>query len=80
MESCKDCLTDIEMEKGKHRVFNFAMSTFDIPLLNDKLDYVFKEQKCAEKVKLAFGFVLKKNGCLKMYRVDNFMLTRTLRL
>ena len=28
-------------------------------LLNDKLDYVFKELKCAAKVNLAFGFVLK---------------------
>ena len=26
-------------------------------LLNDKLDYVFKELKCAAKVNLAFGFV-----------------------
>ena len=28
-------------------------------LLNDKLGYVFKELKCAAKVNLAFGFVLK---------------------
>ena len=28
-------------------------------LLNDKLDYVFKELKCAAKINLAFGFVLK---------------------
>ena len=42
------------------RVFNFAMSSFDIFLLiNDKLEYVFKELKCAAKVNLAFGFVLK---------------------
>ena len=55
----KHFLTDTEMENGTHRVFNFAMSSFDIPLLNDKLDYVFKELKCAAKVNLAFGFVLK---------------------
>ena len=47
------------MENGRHRVFNFAMSSFDMSLLNDKLDYVFKELKCAAKVNLAFGFVLK---------------------
>ena len=35
------------------------MSSFDICLLNDKLIYVFKELKCAAKVNLAFGFVLK---------------------
>ena len=47
------------MENGRHRVFYFAMSSFDMSLLNDKLDYVFKELKCAAKVNLAFGFVLK---------------------
>ena len=40
-------------------VFNFAMSSFHISLLNDKLVYVFKELKCAAKLNLAFGFVLK---------------------
>ena len=59
MESCKHFLTDTEIENGRHRVFNFAMLSFDMPLLNDKLDYVFKELKCAAKVNLAFGFVLK---------------------
>ena len=47
------------MENGRHRVFNFVLSSFDMSLLNDKGDYVFKELKCAAKVNLAFGFVLK---------------------
>ena len=59
VENRKHFLTDTEMEKGRHRVFNFAMSSFDISLLHDKLDYVFKELKCAAKVNLAFGFVLR---------------------
>ena len=59
MESCKHFLTDTEMENGRQRVFNLNMSSFSISLLNDKLDYVFKELKCAAKVILAFGFVLK---------------------
>ena len=59
LESCKHFLTDPEMVNGRHRVFNFAMSSFDISSLNDKLDYVFKEVKCAAKVNPAFGFVLK---------------------
>ena len=61
LESCKHYLVDTEMENGRHRVFNFAMSSSDISLLNDKLDYVFKELKCAAKLNLAFGFVLKNN-------------------
>ena len=59
LESCKHFFTDTEMENGRHRVFNFAMSSFDMSLLNDKLVYVFKELQCAAKVNLAFGFVLK---------------------
>ena len=59
LESCKHFLTDTGIEIGRHRVFSFAMSSFDMSLLNDKLDYVFKEMKCAAKVNLAFGFVLK---------------------
>ena len=58
LESCNHLLTDTEMENGRHRVFNFAMSSFDVSLLNDKLDYVLKELKCAAKVNFAFGFVL----------------------
>ena len=62
------------MENGKHRVFKFAMSTFDMSLLNDKLDYVFKELKCSAKVNLAFGFVLKKiedGMCRYFYAQEN---------
>ena len=59
LESFKHFLTDTEMENGRHRVFNFAMSSFEVSLVNDKLDFVFKELKGAAKVDLAFGFVLK---------------------
>ena len=58
LEDCKHFLTDTEMENGRQRVVYFAMSSFDMSLLNDKLDFVFKELKCAAKVNLAFGFVL----------------------
>ena len=30
LESCKNFLSDTEMENGRHNVFNFAMSSFDI--------------------------------------------------
>ena len=51
LESCKNFLTNTEMGNGRNRVFNFAMSSFDISLLNDKMDFVFKEPKCAAKCK-----------------------------
>ena len=62
------------METGRHRVFNFAMSSFDMSLLNDKLDYVFKELKCAAKVNVAFGFFLKNvedGSCRYCYAHEN---------
>ena len=62
------------MENGRHRVFNFAMSSFDMPLLNDNLDYVFKELKCAAKVNLAFGLKLKNvedGSCRYFYTHEN---------
>ena len=59
LESCKYFLTDTEMENGRHRVIKFAISSFNMSFLNDKLDYVFKDQKCVAKFNLSFGFVLK---------------------
>ena len=83
LESCKHFLTDTEMEKGRHRVFNFAMSSFDLSSLNDKLDYVSKELKCAAKVNLAFGFVLKniEDGmCRYFYAHENNTLMERAKL
>ena len=74
MESCKHFLSYSEMENGRHRVFNFVISSFDISLLNGKLDYVFKELNCAAKVNIAFGFVLKnfEDGmCRYLYAHEN---------
>ena len=74
LDSCKHFLTDNEMENGRHKVFNFAMSSFDMCLFNDKLDYVFKELNCAAKVNFAFGFVLKniEDGmCTYFYAHEN---------
>ena len=83
LESCKHFLTDIEMENGRHRVFNFTMPSFDIFLLNDKLVYDFKEPKCAAKVKLAFGFVLKsfeEGMCRYFYAHENNSLIERAKL
>ena len=83
LESCKHFLTDTELENGRHRVFNFAMSFFDMSLLNDKLDYVFKEPKCAAKVNLAIGFVLKnieEGMCRYFYAHENNTIMETAKL
>ena len=83
LESCKHFSTDTEKENGTHRVFNFAMSCFDISLLNGKLDYVFKELKCAAKFNLAFGFVLTniaEGMCRYFYAHENNTITERTKL
>ena len=83
LESCKHFLTDTEIENGRRRVFNFAMPAFNVSLLNGKLDYFFKELKCAAKVDLAFRFGLKniEDGmCRYFYAHENNTVTERSKL
>ena len=66
-------LVDSELEKGRHPVLTFAMSTFDNSLIK-KTGLVFKGLKCSAKVNLAFGFVLKNvedGSCRFFYAHEN---------
>ena len=77
LQACQHFLVDSELEKGRHRVFIFAMSTFDNSLINGNLDLVFKGLKGAAKVNLAFGFVLKNfegGSCRCFYAHENSTL------
>ena len=49
LQASQHFLVDSELEKGRHRAFNFAMSTFENSLINKKLDLVFKRLNCAAK-------------------------------
>ena len=74
LQACQHFLVDSELERVRHRVFIFAMSTFDFSLINKKLDLVFKGVKCAAKVNLALGFVLKNvedGSCRYFYAHEN---------
>ena len=73
LKSCKHFLTHTEMENERDRLFNFVMSSFDIILLNDKLDYVYEELKCAAKLTLRLHSFWK---TLRMECVDTFTLTK----
>ena len=73
-QACQHFLVDSELKKGRHRDFNFAMSTFDNFLINKKLVLVFKGLNCAAKVNLAFGFFLKNDddgSCRFFYAHEN---------
>ena len=74
LQACQHFLVDSELEKGKHRVLSFAMSTFDNSLINKKWDLVFKGLKYAAKFNLAFGFVLinvEDGSCRNFYAHEN---------
>ena len=74
LQACQHFLVYSELEKGRHRVFNFAMSTFDNSLIIKSMDLVFSDLKCAAKVNLSFGFVLKNvedGSCRYFYAHEN---------
>ena len=59
LRSCQKSLVDSELETARHKVFNYAVETLNETIVNEKLDLFFNKLKCAAKVNLAFGFVLK---------------------
>ena len=72
--ACQHFLVDSQLEKGRQRVFNFALDSFSAEKINSKLDYVFQQLKCAAKINLAFGFVLKNiedASCRYFYAHEN---------
>ena len=59
LEKCKHFLVDSDMEKGRHRVYNFTVDNVDPKYLLEKPDVVFDNLKSASKLNVAFDFVLK---------------------
>ena len=59
LRSCEYSLVDSELQKPRHKVFNFAIDNFNAKVVDEKLDFFFSKMKCAEKVSIAFGFILK---------------------
>ena len=55
LRSCQHFLVDSELERARHKVFIYALETLSMTIVNEKLDNL----KCAAKVNLAFGFILK---------------------
>ena len=59
LRSCQHFLVDSELESARHKVFNYAVETLNETIVNEKLHHFFNNLKCAAKVNLAFGFILK---------------------
>ena len=59
LRSCQHFLVDSELERARHKVFNYTVETLNETIVNEKLDHFFNNLKCVAKVNLAFGFILK---------------------
>ena len=59
LRSCQLLLVDSELEKARHNAFNYTVETLNETIVNEKLDHFLNNLKCATKVNLAFGFILK---------------------
>ena len=56
---CQHFLVDSELERARHKVFNYAVENLNETIVNEKLDHFFNNLECAAKMILAFGFILK---------------------
>ena len=72
---------DWELERARHKVFNYAVETPNETVVNEKPDQFFNDLKCAAKVNLAFGFILKniEDGGFRYFYAheDNTLLDRS---
>ena len=57
--SYQHLLVASELERARHKVFNYAVETLNETIVNEKLDHFLNKFKCAAKVNLAFSFILK---------------------
>ena len=54
LRSCQQFLVDSKLERARNKVFNDAVETLNETIVNEKLDHLFNNLKCAAKVNLAF--------------------------
>ena len=57
LRSWQHFLVDSELERERHKVFNYAVETLNETIVNEKLDLFFNSLNCAAKVNLAFCFI-----------------------
>ena len=77
LRSCQHFLVDSELERARRKLFNYAVETLNETIANEKLDPYFNNLKCAAKVNLGFGFILKTiedGGFRNFYAHENMSL------
>ena len=58
LRSWKQFFSNFEIKQRRHKVFNYAIKN-NAKIVDEKLDHIFNNLKCAVKVNLAFGFTFK---------------------
>ena len=59
LRSCQQFLVDLELERARHKVFNYAVENLNETIVKEKIVHFFNSLKSAAKVNLAFGLILK---------------------
>ena len=59
LRSSQHFLVYSELERGRHKFFKVAIEKVNTKLVLEKLDHFFNNTKCAAKVNLAYGFILR---------------------
>ena len=59
LRSCQHFLVDSEIERARHKVFNYAVETLNETIVNEKMDHFLTNLDCAAKVNVAFGSLSK---------------------
>ena len=74
LRSCQHFLVDSELERARHKVFNYAIENFNAKIVDEKPGLSFNNLKCAARVNLAFRFKLENiedGGCRYFYAHEN---------
>ena len=75
LRSCQHFLVDCELERARHKVFNYAVETLNETIANEKLDHFLQQFEMCSKVNLAFGFILKitEDGRFSYFRYNTLL-------
>ena len=61
LRSCQHFLVDSELEKARHKAFNYAVEALNETIVNEKLDQIFQQFEMWSKSESGFWFHFEKN-------------------
>ena len=60
LRSCQHSLVDLELERARHKVFNYAVETLNETIVNEKLGSFFQQIEMCSKSEPGFWFHFEK--------------------